>query len=376
MTTKTIDLILNLKAQSANAGAKQIAQGLKSIEEQANRTREKMEKLAQVGSKLALVGAAITAPFALAMKKYVDSAKETEPVSRRIVELSKKWEDSQVRLGRVTATIVLPALEKGVAILDKIITFAEKNPGVVQAALTIGSTLVILGGIITTTAQLVSTVATLQGLAASAGMGGAAAGAAGGAGLSAAVAAGITTASAYVIPALVAALSVAIGAQIGLGLGNALAGTNYTLADIGENARMLLTIVKVAWLDRLPKLISAGLQALGGFIGNAIKAIATYIGNAIKAMIDGIKGLFAGGRAAGGYVGSGIYRMGEKGREFVLSNDTTRNAERAIGGPLTQGGVTSMITNNLQIGPRDTIGRNRRVLRDMRNDIINSLVGA
>lgn len=41
------------------------------------------------------------------------------------------------------------------------------------------------------------------------------------------------------------------------------------------------------------------------------------------------------GRAAGGYVGSGLYQMGERGREFVLSNATTQAMERSMG-PLSQ----------------------------------------
>lgn len=40
---------------------------------------------------------------------------------------------------------------------------------------------------------------------------------------------------------------------------------------------------------------------------------------------------YATGRQAGGYVGPGVYRMGEAGREFVLSAPTTRAAERSLG---------------------------------------------
>lgn len=45
----------------------------------------------------------------------------------------------------------------------------------------------------------------------------------------------------------------------------------------------------------------------------------------------------SGGRASGGYVDSpGVYSMAEFGREFVLSNPTTRAAERLMGQHLTQ----------------------------------------
>jgi hypothetical protein len=366
MTTKTIDLQLKLKPEQATAGAQKVTRSLKDIQDQANKTRESMAKMTEVAGKLALVGGAILAPFALAMNKYVATVKETEPVSKRITELSKKWEESQVRLGRVTATIVLPALEKGAEILESVISFAEKNPGVVQAALTIGTTLVVLGGLIATTAQLVQTVATIQGLAAGAGIalggGGAAAGAVGGAGLAGIIASGIGLA----VPVLVTAIGAVIGGNIGLGIGNALAGTNKTWADIGETARKLLIIVQVAWLDRIPKLIASGLQALGA-----------YIGNGIRAVVDAIGAWFRGGQASGGYANlPGFYARAEQGREFVLNASTTRNAERAIGGRLSQGSAMASVTNNLQVGNGMTIAQTRRMVRANERAIMGSLAGA
>lgn len=41
-------------------------------------------------------------------------------------------------------------------------------------------------------------------------------------------------------------------------------------------------------------------------------------------------------RQAGGYAPDGVYRLGERGREFVMAAGTTRTAERAVGGALTQ----------------------------------------
>lgn len=53
-----------------------------------------------------------------------------------------------------------------------------------------------------------------------------------------------------------------------------------------------------------------------------------------------------GGRAAGGYMNSGVYRVGEQGREFVLNATTTRLAERLAGGALTQQNVLSGVTRS------------------------------
>lgn len=65
-------------------------------------------------------------------------------------------------------------------------------------------------------------------------------------------------------------------------------------------------------------------------------AIATYtaITNATKPA-TGTTGT-VGHRAGGGYVGAGTYKVGEQGKEFVLSNQTTKAAEQAISGQLNQ----------------------------------------
>lgn len=52
------------------------------------------------------------------------------------------------------------------------------------------------------------------------------------------------------------------------------------------------------------------------------------------------------GRASGGYAASGLYRLGEHGREFVLSAETTRAAENLLGGALTQRRILGGMTGN------------------------------
>ena len=367
MTTRTIDLILNLDAKKTGQGAAVAVKSLKQIEEQANKTREKMEKLAQVGTKMALLGGAITAPFILAMKKYVDTAKDTEPISKRLVDLNKKWEESQVRLGRVTAEIVVPLLEKAFGYLEKIIKFAEENPGVVQAALTIGSTLVILGGLIATTAQLVSTVATIQGLAASAGLalgGGGAAGGAAAAGGVLTVASLTTLLSTIFTTVVIPALALAVGGQIGLGLGNALAGTNQTWGDILETLRILGELFKYGFMQ----LVTA--------IGNGLRTIGEIVGKALLSLWEAIARLFRGPLASGGYASKGLHSLSEKGTEFVLNADTTRNAERAIGGRLTQENAMAYLTQNYQVGNGMTISQTRRMIAANKREINSGFVKA
>jgi flagellar motor switch/type III secretory pathway protein FliN len=55
-------------------------------------------------------------------------------------------------------------------------------------------------------------------------------------------------------------------------------------------------------------------------------------------------------RQAGGYATSGIYQLGERGREFVLSADTTRQLERRYG-MLTQGALMGNAGVNITFAP-------------------------
>lgn len=422
MADRTIDIALKMSPDKSGAAAKDVKkleQALKDVEAQANRTREKMEKLAQVGSKLAMTGAAIVAPFALAMNKYATLANEAvksggklEPTAQRLAELSERWEASQARLGKVTAEIVLPALEKGMAILDDVITFAEANPGVVRAALTIGSTMIILGGIIATTAQLVSTVATIQGLAAAAGLasvgGGAAAGAAGAAGTAAAGGAAVVTAGVTAaIPALVGAFALWIGGNIGKFIGEALTGQATSWADIALTAKRILILDAelvdqvLGWMGMSTDFSGALARAFGTsdsiltrqmnsettaqiqatnnaavVQANATMSLGQSFANGWASLVAAIRSLFMGGRATGGYVENGIYRMGERGSEFVLNAQTTKAAEGLIGGRLTQGRALGMMTNNFQIRNGATIRQTKRMIAENNQGIFNALAGA
>lgn len=365
-TTKNVDI--NVAVRASGNGSEKAVRQLKDIETQANRTREKMEKLANVGNKMAMVGGAMLAPFALALKKYVDSAKDTERVSSRILELNKRWEAAQVRIGRVTAETVLPLLEKAMNYLDKIVDYAEKNPEAVKAALTIGATLIILGGIVNTTAQIVSTISAVQGLASAAGMalgGGGAAAAGGGVatalgGVGAAVGTAITAA----IPAIVAAFALWFGGNLGLIIGNGLAGTNQTWADIGKTIEMLPTVIGYT-LKEIAANIGNSIASLGSSIWSAVSNLAAKIWDGITSIANNIRNAIFGGKAAGGYMTRrGLYPVAENNqREFVLNAQTTRNAERAIGGKLDQRSASSYVTNTVQLSNGMTVAQSRQIAR-------------
>ena len=170
----------------------------------ANQTRERMEKIAQVGSRLAMAGAAVTAPLLLSVKSYVDKYKETEPIAARFVTAQQNLAAASERVGRVLAEYIVPGMEKAAELASQMAAFVEANPGVAQAALNIGAILTVGGGLITASAQLAGTIATVKGLM---GAGGAATGAAG--------AGTLGTVALY-------ASAVIIGAGIGKEIGNAI----------------------------------------------------------------------------------------------------------------------------------------------------------
>lgn len=405
------DVNLSMAMINQEAKNRTLEKSLKLAADQARQLRERMQKVQQVGNQLMITGGAILAPFILSVRKYVDTVGESEETSRKITELSKRWADDQVRIGRVTADVLLPALEKALDVIDKITEFTEKNPGFVKAAVGIGTSLVVLGGIVTTTAKIVSTIATVQELLASAGIGGtgaaASAAGAGGTGLSAAVAAGMEAAA----PVLAVALAVVIAAELTRRLVNWTMGTNKTWADIGETARQLLIISAEGWkllpgylsdlfgetwknateisqklggilingfragLMSLANSFMAGLRSIGNAIGSAFSTIASVLRSVAHFLGAGVQGF-----ATGGYLTkSGLFRGGEGGREFVMSNRTTRAAESMLGGNLTQSRLLQILSgrqttyNDHRRFDASVSQRDRRMILD---DTMTALSGA
>ena len=75
---------------------------------------------------------------------------------------------------------------------------------------------------------------------------------------------------------------------------------------------------------------------ISAYIGNLIKSISAGFTNLGTAFTNGIKGLFSLPKKAAGGMTDGLSIAGEAGREFIMSNQTTRAAEGIIGGGLSQ----------------------------------------
>jgi len=90
----------------------------------------------------------------------------------------------------------------------------------------------------------------------------------------------------------------------------------------------------------------------------------------LQAWLTNMKGQFSSNlpnyptRAGGGYMFNGLYRTGEQGDEFALSNPTTRIMERAVGGRLTQENIVTALAG----GKSAVINQNFRFSGDMSAD--------
>jgi len=444
-TQKVIDLLFNTKSNPA--GANGVVTALQKIETQANEARRAMQSVGRAGTQAMAAGAAILTPMILAVKKYKDTMGETEPTSARLVALSKRWEDSQVRIGRVIATEILPSLEKAMDIIEKVVAWSEENPGAISAALNIGGALVVLGGIVKVVATTISTLAGIVKVASfvgglfGTGTAAAATGTTAAAATGGVAAGGVTMAGiiAFFMNPLVWLVAATAFLLVGIRpLMNWLMGTNQTWADIALTGKRLLILTGMEFDRELALLVElfTGLKTniteiseklaakavenakyvasqIGRFIsgliqslyntgrniivgiGQYISSLASSIGQwftdlgnkilqGIQDIIDWVVSIIPG-MATGGMVGGGIVRVGEKGREFILSNDTTRAAEKMIGGTLTQRrflealsgrGAGVQVHQNMRFSGDISLADKRQIQRMARDAAVGGIMDA
>jgi len=179
----------------------------KAIEEttkKINQQREKMEKLAQIGTQMAMLGAAAMAPFVASLNSYISNASEADKVAQRWKTSTDKIADAQARLGRETASVLNPALEKTADLVSKAMSSLEKNPAALSGLLSMGATLIAGGGAVAALATVSKQLATMSSLTGNVGMG--------------KVAGGVGKLSEVALYAT----SVILAAETGLALGNAI----------------------------------------------------------------------------------------------------------------------------------------------------------
>lgn len=251
--------ILDAKAlESVKSGNSTISSELKKIEQNATSSMAVLEKLSNiskdmqmVGKRMFVGGVGILGAMFLEAKRYIDSAKESNDITRRWSASMQKLETSHNRISKVVAQEMLPIIEKAVTYLDKFATFIEQNPGVVKAAVNIGTALVVMGAITVALGKVLDIVTRIAGLvnlakgyfaktlatevATTAG---------GGAAIS------TTSAGTIIGSALVYAIALYVGAKagefIGNKLGKAVYGEDYKEQDLSDAGKTAFRILKLS----------------------------------------------------------------------------------------------------------------------------------
>src|SRR3972149_2043801 len=171
-----------LRYTSDEAAVKKVTDEIKAIEAaekkatiEAEVFRKKLEnikntaeKLGSISTMITGIGAVLAGPFILAAKNYVEKVGQSEQISRRWLAATEKISKAQMEIGRIATTSILPMLEKVASIAEAAAEFAQKHPGVVEAAVKIGMAMAAVGAIGLAVSKGIRLVADIKFLAATA----------------------------------------------------------------------------------------------------------------------------------------------------------------------------------------------------------------
>jgi hypothetical protein len=269
---------LTPKIDKATAAYQRQAEKIKDVQTQMNALREKAEKLQQIGMTIAMPSAAVIGAASMAMSKYVAARGAEESTARRILETGKRFEEVQIRIGRVIASTTLPFLEKAAALAEKLANFAESHPEIIDAALKIAGAGVVAGagiGLVSQGMRVAGGIGSLMAPTVAGGTAEAAAVAAAGGKVGAA---GLGAAA---LPAAVSVAALAIGGLIGKAIGDTI---NKALGQ--ETTDNPLATAMKAWM--LPgQAMAVTLKDLGVIS----EETAAKIGKSQKGFLDWVNGV-------------------------------------------------------------------------------------
>lgn len=425
--------------------------------------KEKAGFIDRAAQPLFLAGTAGFAALAMSAKNYIENAGESNEITQRWAANSEKVKAANLQIGKISAEAILPLYEKLGDIVTKAADFADKNPGIIKAAL--GTSIVAAGlgalGILVSkgitlyadikmiavgdmqlvAAKIMSDAANKQLLAAKGGtLSGAGSlipgGAAGGGAAATTAAAGAAGGGAVAITAT--ATSVAIAAtvtnmamvklidkftlltakltgsgEVALNVGNMVRTaiglipgfqltqtlyqlresmaitTKYTEAKTKANneesrSSISATYSISALISRMMG-VKASTDATNASLARTpsyLTSIASSIGSFIDRIISKITGKSSNPvHDYTGYAYTGAYNMAQDGkRQFVLSGDATRMAERMVGGQLNQqavlAGLSQGTTRNININNRSRFsGEYTKEIKRQQDRDLRGMVG-
>lgn len=232
------------------------------------------ERIKHVSRGIALASsAALAGAYALA-QKYIVSTDDNTQLTERWKEATDNLTESQMRIGKVVASQLLPVIEKAAEIAEKLADFAEENPELIKRGLeglgAISAIATVVSTIAGTAQVLLQGVKILEKITGSSVFAGLAKGAASkGGGMLFAPAGGEIAAGgaglAGAAPAIGVAIAGVVAVELERRLLNAAMGTDKSWGDIGETAKQAA---------QLPtKLLILGLREAGAISEDTAKRL-------------------------------------------------------------------------------------------------------
>ncbi len=147
---KTLEILLQYGVdqsalQNANTQINTTTSSLANQEQQLRRNRMELRELSQVFTMIGLAGAAIYVPAIAASQEYIKSAGQSEAASKNWLAATDSIKQSTIDIGRVVTEGLLPGYTQVAGLVEKFSEFAKQNPGLINAAVTIGGVLVAIG---------------------------------------------------------------------------------------------------------------------------------------------------------------------------------------------------------------------------------------
>lgn len=171
MTVEQLRAAISEQAKLIN-GAKDLEKRTSQIQRNWWRTQRVLRASALIFRNITIAGTALWAPLVAGAQSY---AKEIEKIDNYSEKTSDAWlaqvrqlHNAQLRIGRTSAEVLLPYLEKVTNLAGKAAGYIEKHPGLIEAALKTGVAVTTVGVLGTLVTQGIKMVVDVKFVAASA----------------------------------------------------------------------------------------------------------------------------------------------------------------------------------------------------------------
>jgi len=152
--------------KTVNTGAQTTATGLKKVTEESDNTTKsfhalRMEgmELRQLGTVLTLGGGLLTAGLIADANNYVKTIGAINQGNIQWIGYENQIKNANLEIGESARDALLPALKEGADLMVQIANIVKANPWIAEAALGVGSVMLVLGSVTVIISELVRVVA-------------------------------------------------------------------------------------------------------------------------------------------------------------------------------------------------------------------------